>query len=509
MPARRPASLPFPFLVVLLALPLGPGRLVSSSAGTVAAAVGGVNRAAVVAAAGADSLGPFAAPSAVPLGQDPVALLLADLEGDGRLDLAVTLGATHQALVRLGRGDGGFGAARAYDLPPAPARLLATDFDRDGRLDLVVTAGYAARLPYTGTLALLSGTGYGSFARRLDARVAEGPVGLATGDLDHDGVPDFVAACALSGAVSVLRGDGAGAFRPRTDIRTGAGARDVALLDLDGDGQLDIAALNSEEASVTVLRGAPDGSFARLGETHLPGIPMALARGDLDGDGRADLAVACAGIDEVWILLSVGDGTFYARTGRATGAGLSAVALADFDGDGALDLVAANRAAGTLSYFAGQGNGLFGARTDIADAGAPLGLAAGDLDGDGAPELVALDAGGGAALVYRNRTPRAPRARPLAPEPAGLSLGAARPNPFRAETSVEFAAPAALPVRAVVLDARGALVAELSATSGAAAPGRVRWNGRRADGGPAPPGIYFLRVMAGGEARALKLVLAP
>lgn len=504
MPARRLPQFPRPFL---LALWLGPGMCLLTPAVRTANPAPMAEKTA--GAADADSLGPFASPATIPLGQDPVALALADLEGDGRLDLAVTLGAAHQAVVRLGRGDGGFGAARVYELPPAPTRLLAADFDRDGRVDLAVAAGYAARSPYTGTLALLFGTGYGSFGRRLDTRIAEGPAGLATGDLDHDGLPDVVAACALSGAVSVLRGDRAGAFGPRTDIRTGAGARDVALLDLDGDGQLDIAALNSEDASVTVLRGAPDGSFTRAGETHLPGIPLALARGDLDGDGRADLAVACAGIDEAWVLLSVGDGTFYARTGRATGAGLSAVALADFDGDGALDLVTANRGAGTLSYFAGQGNGLFGARTDLAGAGEPLALATGDLDGDGAPELVALDTGDGTAVVYRNRTPRTPRARPLAPEPARLTLGAAHPNPFRRETSVEVVAPAATPVRAVVLDARGALVAELSVTAGTAAPGRVGWDGRRTDGAVAPPGIYFLRVIAGGEARALKLVLAP
>jgi parallel beta-helix repeat protein len=79
--------------------------------------------------------------------------------------------------------------------------------------------------------------------------------------------------------------------------------------------------------------------------------------------------------------------------------------------------------------------------------------------------------------------------------PATVGLG--RPNPFRASTSVVLTLPSPTAVSAEVFDLAGRRVKTLaSATLSGAA--EIRWDGSRDDGGPAHPGVYLVRVRAGG-----------
>ena len=72
----------------------------------------------------------------------PTAIGLADLDGDGRLDVAAAhdIGSTHEMLVALGNGAGSFAApVSVATIGPLAARVEPADLDRDGRVDLVVT----------------------------------------------------------------------------------------------------------------------------------------------------------------------------------------------------------------------------------------------------------------------------------------------------------------------------------------------------------------------------------
>jgi len=89
---------------------------------------------------------------------------------------------------------------------------------------------------------------------------------------------------------------------------------------------------------------------------------------------------------------------------------------------------------------------------------------------------------------------------------AGLALAAPAPNPSAGEVALAFTLPAGGSARFEVLDAAGRRVATLA--DGEHAPGthRLAWTGAGDDGSPVAPGVYFARLVAGGQARSVRLV---
>ncbi|MHB1846609.1 MAG: FG-GAP repeat domain-containing protein [Deltaproteobacteria bacterium] len=88
----------------------------------------------------------FEAPIDVPAGRRPRAALLLDLDGDGKLDLAIANAGDDTVSVAAGFGDGSFAPPRGFStkvggVGTGPVALAAADFDGDGRLDLAVGNG--------------------------------------------------------------------------------------------------------------------------------------------------------------------------------------------------------------------------------------------------------------------------------------------------------------------------------------------------------------------------------
>ncbi len=89
---------------------------------------------------------------------------------------------------------------------------------------------------------------------------------------------------------------------------------------------------------------------------------------------------------------------------------------------------------------------------------------------------------------------------------AGLALGPAWPQPAREGVRIAFTLPRAGAAHLVLLDVAGREVARLADGELPAGAHAVRWDGRVAGGAPAPAGMYFARLQAGGQARTLRLV---
>jgi len=89
--------------------------------------------------------------------------------------------------------------------------------------------------------------------------------------------------------------------------------------------------------------------------------------------------------------------------------------------------------------------------------------------------------------------------------PGTCALHAPLPNPFTEQASIGFDVPGAGPVSLRVYDVSGRVVATL--IEGEMAPGRYSstWSGR-GSGSNLAPGVYFVRLSAGGEVRTRKVV---
>ena len=138
--------------------------------------------------------------STIALGSSLSAIVAADFNGDGKLDLAVADAGSNTVMILLGNGDGTFGPPASFPVGNTPNALLAADFDNDGKLDLVV-ANYT-----DGTVTLLLGNGDGTFTQPSGSpyAVGRGPSSLVAADFNGDGKLDIAVTNLMDGTISIL-----------------------------------------------------------------------------------------------------------------------------------------------------------------------------------------------------------------------------------------------------------------------------------------------------------------
>lgn len=315
---------------------------------------------AVVANEGADSIiylrvGPaglaqFGQP--IKTGAGPLALLIGDFDGDGHLDLAVANGDGGNLTYIRGESPGGLAGVRARTVPAGglPRALAGGDFDLDGSLDLVAANGRSGTLTfYRGGAGGLSGDP----GRVAEIAAGPGPLALAAGDFDGDGVLDAAVAL-LAGSVVCFSG-GAGGVSPdrRVEARVGERPRALSVADHDGDGFPDLIVANGDSASVTWLRGGANGFSedpGRRSDLAVGLSPIALAAGEFDGDGFADVLVASSEADSVSFFR--GGAAGLSRGGvLAAGTAPRALLRGAFGGLGLDDALVVNSVSGTVGLF--------------------------------------------------------------------------------------------------------------------------------------------------------------
>jgi VCBS repeat protein/FG-GAP repeat protein len=196
-----------------------------------------------------------------PLG-DRNAVVIADLDGDGKFDVL----ASHAAglSILLGNGDGTFQNAVdkfvAYDTSPA----FVADLNEDGKLD-VLAGGHKIVPPGDFGVIWLPGNGDGTFQASVD--IAPG-LALAVADFNGDLKLDFVAV--ESGALSLSLGSGHGTFQTPLNVSPARNALFGSTADLDGDKAPDLITVNSDD-TVSVLLNTTGADFSISASAPTPG----------------------------------------------------------------------------------------------------------------------------------------------------------------------------------------------------------------------------------------------
>jgi hypothetical protein len=327
----------------------------------------------------------------------PFSVAVGDFNGDGIPDLAIANGEYRSLTILLGKGDGTFSAGTSvtFPYPWQPNSVAVGDFNGDGKLDLALSMISSSTAQ--GEVAILLGGGDGTFTMApVSPAIASYPEFVAVGDFNGDGKADLAILnynpniCPDSpGTLTVLLGNGDGTFTAAASIMTRNAPSSIAVGDFNGDGKQDIAVSNGEDGALTILLGNGDGTFTEA-PSPLSGLcSWSVVTADFNGDGKADLALANSSANTVMILLGNGDGTFTpATTSLPTGNFPADIAVGDFNGDGMPDLAAVNVYSNTVTILLGNGDGTFTpASVSPATGNYPQSVAAADFSGNGKTDL--------------------------------------------------------------------------------------------------------------------------
>ena len=343
----------------------------------------------------------FNPPVTYPVGTVPRGVAAADLNSDGKMDLAVTnfgdsnLNDKGGVSILLGNGDGTFQSAKTFNAGNMPESIAIGDFNRDLAPDIIAVSE-------TGNvLNLLFGNGDGTFQPPFTVALDVDPYYIVAADFNNDHKPDLVlfglgrdldgdGIRDSAGGIEALLGNGDGSYQLGTLFGTN-GANLVAA-DFNQDGNLDLA---TDNFGVDVYLGRGDGSF-NPPIHNLPNLSYLryLQKGDFNLDGKPDIVAflkthlcgyppkTCNGTVDVF--LGNGDGTF---SPSFSSSGLyQSLAIGDFDADRSPDLALVAKSNVVLR---GDGKGNFTPGGTFSINVAKFLLAA-DLNGDNLPDLVSM-----------------------------------------------------------------------------------------------------------------------
>ena len=301
----------------------------------------------------------------------------------------------------------------------APYFITAADIDADGKTDLAFTNNAVSTASVLRNTASIGVVNNGSMSAPTAFATGNEAADVQFADLDGDGKKDMIVTNYQSNSFSVYRNISvagslnAGSFAAKVDFATGNFSFGIAVNDVDKDGKPDIVVINAQTPyGVSVFKNTSSAgniSFTAKVDFSLINQGFYIKMRDLDGDSKPDIITSIPFPGRIQVLRNtsttgiINASSFDLPVTLTTGSTARNLDVADFDGDGKLDIVAPNQGDNNFSVYRNlstTGSLAFAARIDISCGTNPVSAKVSDIDGDGKPDVVII--GNSTAQVFKN-----------------------------------------------------------------------------------------------------------
>ncbi len=359
---------------------------------------------------------------------NPFGIAVGDLDLDGKTDIAVSYTSTSGTYVSIYKNihtgtptvtSSSFSAKTDYLLPGRSNSVKMADIDGDGKLDVVcfiISTNQISIFKNTSTFGNIS------FGTRVDISTNQsGPYGASIADMDNDGMPDLICCNQSSASMSVFRnacsqGNITAASFTRFDYATSNNPQFTSVSDFDNDGKLDVVVAYGS-SNISVYRNTGNG----IGTALFNSFTLSTGTGsyntianDFDADGKIDLITSNYNSNSLSIYRNIHSSgplsaSSFSLTSTITSTGSSfALSALDWDGDGKPDLVI-NSQGGALALFKNIStvgtiafNSLFTASTGNGTLALMEPL---DVDNDGRLDIALSNYSNSSVNIWQNTTP--------------------------------------------------------------------------------------------------------
>jgi hypothetical protein len=269
-----------------------------------------------------------------------------------------------------------------------PASIAVADVNGDGALDLICANVGSS------SLTVLTNNRQGGFVLEGSFPVGSAPVSVAVADVNGDGYVDLISANWTNSTLTVLTNNGHGSFKLSATIQAGHYPSCVVAADINGDGSVDLICANSGDNVLQTFTNNGRGVFTSSAKINVANGVGLFIGADVNGDGSVDLVAANTNTT-LSVFTNNGRGTFSLQSTPSTLPNCSTVQAADMNGDGKVDLICVinnNGIQGAVEVFTNDGVGNFSSNTvvpvGIPEAGNyPSFVAVADFNGDGNNDL--------------------------------------------------------------------------------------------------------------------------
>ena len=320
-----------------------------------------------------------------------------DVDNDGDLDLVVANGRhwPQQNMLFLNQSRARFNVARPLGLDHCTSYTCElADLDGDGDLDIAVANDNAPCLVFLND-------GHASFVRHCEVGTPSSVRSLTAADIDGDDDVDLIVTC-RGRANQIHFNDGKGDFRRSVSFGTNDDSTiSVAVADLNEDGHNDLILANRDAQPNIILLATGEWSSEKqqsmfqkpspFGDAQVSSRAVAVA--DFNNDGNVDWAVANIGQRNT-VYFGNGKGGVLSDLDFGVNDGRTyCLAVADLNNDDSPDIVVGNVGQSNSAYFnTNEGSGFVQQTFGQSDS-VTYGLCIGDFTGDGFADVATANSG--------------------------------------------------------------------------------------------------------------------